>query len=76
VMRQGAWIAALGAALGVAAGVAGARFLGSILYGTSASDPFVLVAAPAVLVLATLVACWLPARRAAAVDPARTLVQP
>jgi ABC-type antimicrobial peptide transport system permease subunit len=75
VMQQGAGIALVGAAVGLAIGAAATRFLGSILYGTSALDPLVLLGAPAVLVASTLVACYLPARRAASVDPAETLAQ-
>ncbi len=74
VVRQGAAISLAGAAVGLAIGLAATRFIESMLYGTSAFDPVVLVGAPAVLVAATLVACWVPARRAATVDPARTLM--
>ena len=43
------------------------------LYGVSPTDPLTFVGASGVLALATLVAAWLPARRAAAVEPAVTL---
>ena len=74
VIRQGAAISVVGAVTGLAIGLAATRFIESMLYGTSAFDPAVLLGAPLVLVAATLVACWVPARRAATVDPARTLV--
>jgi ABC-type antimicrobial peptide transport system permease subunit len=75
VMRQGVVIASLGTITGLAIGLAAARSLGSILYGVSASDPATLAVAAAVLVTTVLAACFLPARRAASVDPARTLAE-
>jgi len=73
VMRQGAQIAAAGTVIGIGGGLVAARSLTSILYGTSASDPVTLGLAAAVLGITTLAACYVPARWAAAVDPARTL---
>jgi putative ABC transport system permease protein len=73
VMRQGVGISVLGAAIGMFSGWAAARSMTSLLYSVSASDPLTLSLAPAVLVAATLAACYLPARRASRVDPARTL---
>jgi predicted permease len=73
VMRQGVAIAAIGTGIGLAAGLLAARSLRSILYGVSSTDPLILGGAAAVLVATTLAACYLPARRAVAVDPARTL---
>ncbi len=73
VMRQGAAIAGIGTAVGLAIGLVAARSLRSILYGVSSADPLILLGATAVLVGTTMVASYLPARRAAAVDPARTL---
>ncbi|HEY2012379.1 MAG TPA: FtsX-like permease family protein [Bryobacteraceae bacterium] len=75
VMRQGVEIAAAGTAIGLAAGLVAARSLGSVLYGISSSDPATLAAAAAILVATTMAACYLPARRAARVDPARTLAE-
>ena len=73
VMRDGVVIAAVGGAAGVGAGMAAARLLNSVLFGVTASDPATMAAAAGVLVTAILAGCYLPARRAAAVDPARTL---
>ncbi|MEZ5292439.1 MAG: ABC transporter permease [Vicinamibacterales bacterium] len=69
VVLESLGLAALGAAVG-ALGVAGlSRVAQSILFGIVPQDPTALAAAAAVLVAAVLVASWLPARRAARVDP-------
>jgi putative ABC transport system permease protein len=73
VMRQGGGIALLGTAIGLAIGLGAARSLGSMLFGVSAADPATLALAATVLVSTTMAACYLPARRAALVDPATTL---
>jgi putative ABC transport system permease protein len=75
IMRQGAFIAGVGASAGLLIGVAAARSLNSILYGVKPSDPATMASATTVLVAAILLACYIPARRAAAVDPARTLAE-
>jgi putative ABC transport system permease protein len=75
IMRQGAIIAAVGGAAGLLMGFVAARSLNSILYGVTPSDPSTMAIATAVLVSAVLAACYIPARRAAAVDPARTLAE-
>ena len=73
VMRQGAIIAGIGTAAGLVIGLVAARSLRSILFGVSSADPLILAGAAATLVATALLSCWLPARRAVTVDPARTL---
>jgi putative ABC transport system permease protein len=73
VLGQGARIAMLGTGIGLAIGLGAARTLRSILYGVSAADPVILAVAAVVLIATTMLACYLPARRAAGVDPVRTL---
>jgi ABC-type antimicrobial peptide transport system permease subunit len=63
----------MGAALGVAGVLALTRLTTSVLYGVTPSDPLTIVAAVLLLVGVTLLACWLPALRAARVDPAVAL---
>ena len=69
VLRQGAWLVAAGTVLGLLAAAGSARLLESFLFGVSADDRPTFVAAPLVLGAVALVACWLPAHRAARVDP-------
>ena len=73
MMRQGAAMTIVGLVGGVAGGLVAARSLSVILYGVPPSDPIALSAATALLAMTALAACYLPARRAARVDPARTL---
>jgi len=69
VMRSGFWQIGAGLALGLAAAIPVARFMANLPIGVSPTDPSVFFAVAAVLALVGLVACWLPARRAAALDP-------
>ena len=65
------------AGAGVAVGLAGAagltRFLAALLHGVSPTDPLTLGGAALTLLASALVASWLPARRAARVDPTTAL---
>jgi ABC-type antimicrobial peptide transport system permease subunit len=58
-----------GLALGAMGGVLSARILATLLYGVSPSDPSVIAGIVAVLGTTAMVASWIPARRAASVDP-------
>ena len=69
VMRRGLAAAGTGLALGLAGGAMLTRVLRAMLYGVTPGDPVTFVAAALVIVGATLVASWLPARRAMRVDP-------
>jgi putative ABC transport system permease protein len=73
VMRQAVTVATVGLIAGISAGLLGARALSSVLFGVPVWDPVVLTGASAVLAATALGASYLPARRAAAVDPASTL---
>jgi putative ABC transport system permease protein len=68
-MRQGIRLTALGIVIGVAGALASSRVLESLLYEVRASDPLTHSAVAALLGLIALAASWLPARRAARVDP-------
>ena len=73
IVGQGVGLAVVGGALGLAGALATTRVLRSLLYGVAPSDPATLVAIVVVLVVAVIVASWLPARRAASVHPADAL---
>ena len=73
VLGRSLRLLAVGVALGLAGAVAVTRLLASLLYGVAPTDPLTLAAVTALLVAVGLVASWLPARRAARVDPVRTL---
>jgi len=73
VMARGMAPVAAGALLGVAGAVAAGRVLKSLLFGVAAADPWSLGGALGLLVGAALLACALPARRAARIDPAVAL---
>ncbi len=69
VVAQGLVLTAAGIALGLVGAVALTRALASLLYGVSASDPLTLLGVAAALVIVAFLASYLPARRAARVDP-------
>jgi predicted lysophospholipase L1 biosynthesis ABC-type transport system permease subunit len=73
ILGHGLSMAAGGIAVGLFAAVFVTRLLGTMIYGIGALDPLTFVAAPALLALVALVACLMPARRAAALDPVATL---
>jgi putative ABC transport system permease protein len=69
ILGEGLKLVLVGVALGVLAALAATRLLTTMLYGVSATDPFIFVSVIAVLVFVALVACYVPARRAMRVDP-------
>jgi predicted permease len=73
ILRETLVVAIVGIAAGVAATLYGAKVLSSFLFGLSANDPGTLIAVAAVLLATALAAGYLPARRAARVDPIRVL---
>jgi hypothetical protein len=73
VLRQGLAVTALGVAAGLLAAILLTRFLGALLFEVSPTDPVVLALASVLLFLVAALASWLPSRRAACVDVARTL---
>lgn len=73
ILGHGARLAGLGLLLGLAGAWGVTRLLGSFLVGVDAADPATFALAGLVLAAAALAACWVPARRAARVDPVEAL---
>jgi ABC-type antimicrobial peptide transport system permease subunit len=69
VLAEGAWVSTAGLVLGLAAARVATRVLSGQLYGVTPADPATYVAVAGVMLLVTLVACWIPTRRALRVDP-------
>jgi len=69
VIRRGMQLTLIGLAIGAAGALALTRLLASLLFGISPRDPVTLIGVAAVLSAVALLACYIPARRAAAVDP-------
>jgi putative ABC transport system permease protein len=69
VVRQGMTLALIGSALGFIAALGLTRLMSSLLFGVSPSDPFVYLLVAAGCLVAALLACLIPARRATEVDP-------
>jgi putative ABC transport system permease protein len=75
VIRQGMALTVIGVIVGLAGAFALTRVIGNLLFGVTATDPATFVAIPFVLLFVALLACYLPARRAARLDPTRALAQ-
>jgi predicted permease len=73
IVREGMGLAVVGFAVGVGGAFAAGRVLGSLLHEVEPSDPVIFVGAAASLTLVALLACYLPARRAARLDPVTAL---
>jgi ABC-type antimicrobial peptide transport system permease subunit len=73
ILGYSARLTAAGLTLGIAAAVAATRLLSTLLFGVSPLDPKVFLAVAVLLASVALLASWLPARRAAAVDPMAAL---
>jgi ABC-type antimicrobial peptide transport system permease subunit len=69
IVRQGALLLTAGLAIGTVLAMAAGRVVSSLLFGLDPSDPRALLAGAAVLAAATLVATYIPATRAASLNP-------
>ncbi len=73
VIRQGMTLAGLGVLIGVTGAAAMTQAIVTMLFGVSRLDPITYLAVIAILVAVSAIACWVPAWRAARVDPSITL---
>jgi putative ABC transport system permease protein len=73
VLNDGLRVVAVGMFLGAAIALAGGRFIAPMLYQTSARDPMVFLVVAGTLLVASVVAVVVPARRATRVDPLEAL---
>ncbi len=69
VVRQGLKLALIGVVIGIGGALVLTRFLSSLLFGVEPTDPLTFVAVSLILCAVALVACYIPARRAAKLDP-------
>lgn len=76
VFREGAWMAAAGLALGGLAGMGVSRILASVLFEVSPAEPSIWFVVAGLIGATTLLATWLPARRASGIDPSGLLREP
>lgn len=73
IVRQGMRLAFVGLALGLVIAFAGTRALSSLLFGVSAHDPVTFAVVSFILATAAILGCYIPARRAAKIDPITAL---
>lgn len=69
VLRRGLWLTLAGVGVGVAGAFGLAQGMSSLLYGIATVDPVAFAAVPAILLAVAMLSCYVPARRAATVDP-------
>ncbi|MDQ3489008.1 MAG: FtsX-like permease family protein, partial [Acidobacteriota bacterium] len=68
-IRRGLWLTVAGVAVGVAGALVVARWIGAMMFGVSARDPLTIVAAVTFVGIVALLASYIPAWKAAQVDP-------
>jgi ABC-type antimicrobial peptide transport system permease subunit len=73
ILAHGLLLTAIGLGIGVAGALALSRFMESLLWGIEPTDPLTFTGVTLVLALAALAACFVPAYKAARVDPLQTL---
>jgi ABC-type antimicrobial peptide transport system permease subunit len=73
ILQESAWLAILGLSLGLALALAVAKLAGSFLFHVATTDPLTFSLIPLLLLLTAVLACFVPARRAASLDPMEAL---
>jgi putative ABC transport system permease protein len=75
VVRQGMMLAAIGVVVGLVGALGLTRVISNLLFGVGASDPTTFIVISLLLIAVAFVACYLPARRAAKLDPVIALTR-
>ena len=75
MLREGLKLSAVGIGVGIAGAIVASRLLANELYGISPLDPITYITVALGMSVATVLACWIPTRRATRVDPLVTLRQ-
>jgi putative ABC transport system permease protein len=73
VLGDGLRLSVVGVAIGLAAAFVLTRLLRGLLFGVAPTDLATFAAVPVVLLAAAIIACWIPARRAATIDPVEAI---
>jgi putative ABC transport system permease protein len=73
MIASGMRAALIGAGIGLVLTFAASRWMRTLVFGVSAVDPPTIIAATSMLLVVGVLACWVPARRAAAIDPTETI---
>jgi len=73
ILREGLVLAVVGTLLGVGGALVLTRFLSTVLFGVSATDPAIYLSAAALLLIVAIAACFWPARKASAIQPLEAL---
>ena len=73
ILRQASSLAAIGAVIGVVAAAILSRYIRAMLFGIAPADPATSAAAAAAMIAVALLAGWIPARKAARLDPIAAL---
>jgi ABC-type antimicrobial peptide transport system permease subunit len=73
IVLEGVRMVAIGAIVGLLAALAVSRSVAGLLVVTNPRDAMTFVLVPTILILVGVIACWLPARRATRIDPAKAL---
>jgi ABC-type antimicrobial peptide transport system permease subunit len=69
ILREGALLGTLGIAIGITIALIMTRFISNLLFGVTATDPAVFGSVAGTFMAVTLLACYVPARRATRIDP-------
>jgi ABC-type antimicrobial peptide transport system permease subunit len=73
ILRNGFWMTSVGLAIGFASAIGLTRLLAKLVFGIGTSDALTIASVAAILSVVSLLACYIPARRATKVDPAVAL---